>query len=80
MSAPVSHQPSTPAWEELHYRVDQLAEAWQVSTNTIRRLFEDEPGIVVLAGDRKRGVRQYRTVRIPQSVAERVYARLRQPA
>jgi len=64
---------------ERHYSPEQLAEPWQVSSDTVRRLFEHEPGVIVIErSDRKRG-RRYRTLRIPEWVALRVYRRLGNP-
>ena len=51
----------------------------QLSVDTIRNLFEKEPGVMVIHRPR-RGVRRYRTLRIPASVAERVFRRLTVPA
>jgi hypothetical protein len=31
---------------EKHYSVSELASSWQLSENTIRRMFEDEPGVL----------------------------------
>ena len=57
------------------YTPAELADLWVLSIDTVRRLFEKEPGILVLSL-RRPGRRQYRTLRIPLSVAERVYRRL----
>ena len=62
---------------EPHYTPKQIAERWGRSTDTIRRLFESEPGVLVL-GDAVggRGKRRYRSIAIPESVLARVHARL----
>jgi hypothetical protein len=65
---------------EKHYSVQDLCALWQLSPRTIRRLFADEPDVIVLGawtsvGDRRK--RRYVTLRIPQSVAHRVHCRLR---
>ena len=59
-----------------HYTVDEIAEAWKISRDKARRLFQNEPGVLVL--DNRGGLprRRYRTLRIPDAVAERVYRRL----
>jgi hypothetical protein len=67
--------------EEKHYTVPQLASSWQMSADTIRRLFRDEPGVLRLnrpavdwpKKERKRG---YATIIIPESTAKRVYDKL----
>lgn len=61
---------------ERHYSVDELASLWGMSDDFVRRLFRDEPGVVVFFKYRP-GRRTYRTVRIPASVADRVHRRLR---
>jgi transcriptional regulator GlxA family with amidase domain len=57
---------------ERHYSVAELAQQWNLSRDTIRRMFEDEPGVVVFKRP-KRNKRIYRTLRIPESVAKRKY-------
>jgi transcriptional regulator GlxA family with amidase domain len=57
---------------ERHYTVAELAEQWNLSRDTIRRLFENEPGVVVFTHP-KLNKRVYRTLRIPESVAKRKY-------
>jgi hypothetical protein len=51
------------------------AERLKVNEDTIRRLFLNEPGVVVICFPRK-GKRVYRTVRIPEAVFQRVVTRL----
>jgi hypothetical protein len=53
----------------------ELADLWSLSLDTVRRLFEREPGILMLSLSRP-GRRRYRTLRIPLTVADRVYRRL----
>jgi hypothetical protein len=61
---------------ERHYAPSEVAQIWQFDVETIRRLFQDEPGVVVLQALIKKGKRPYKTIRIPQSVLERVHKRL----
>jgi hypothetical protein len=62
---------------ERHYTAAELAEHWNLSLDTIRRLFQDEPGVLALGdNDGKSGKRRYTTLRIPESVAARVHRRL----
>jgi hypothetical protein len=66
---------STPVLER-HYSVLELASAWNLSSDTIRRLFENEPGVLAIEGEaRKFSRRRYVTLRIPESVALRVHRR-----
>ena len=55
--------------------VTDVAERLNVDAGTVRRLFADEPGVVIITFPR-RGRRQYRTLRIPQAVFRRVVMRL----
>jgi hypothetical protein len=64
----------TPA--ERHYAPSEVAELWQLDVETIRRIFQDEPGVIVLKSPVKKGRRPYKTIRIPHSVLERVHKRL----
>jgi hypothetical protein len=58
--------------EERHYTVPELAESWHLSPLVVRKLFEKEPGVVIFCQP-KMNKRTYRTLRIPESVAKRVY-------
>jgi hypothetical protein len=66
-----------PPADERHYSPAELADAWGLSADMIRVLFEREPGVLII-GDEKgtRRKRRYRTIKIPQSVAVRVKNRL----
>lgn len=59
--------------EEKHYTVFEIAEIWGVSHMTIRRLFENEPGVLVFGSPETRYGRKRTTMRIPHSVLERVH-------
>ena len=61
---------------ERHYTVVKVAAMWNVSEDTVRRLFQSEPGVVVLGKRQRYSKRRYTTLRIPQSVLERVHKRL----
>lgn len=62
---------------ELHYTVAEIAEKWKLSEDAVRRLFEKEPGVLVLGKEGSTGGRRrYTTLRIPESVAARVHRRL----
>ena len=64
---------------EPHYTPKQLAKLWGVSVQTIIRLFENEPGVLILGSAiESRFTRKYRTMRIPASVAARVHERFTQ--
>jgi hypothetical protein len=57
---------------ERHYTPQEVAELWRVDENTVRRIFQDELGVLKL-NTAKRGKRAYVTLRIPGGVLERVY-------
>jgi len=61
---------------ERHYTPDELAAIWSLSADTVRRLFEREPGVLVIEHTKNSARRRYRTLRIPESVALRVHRRL----
>jgi hypothetical protein len=54
--------------------VAEVAERLKVNGETVRRLFVNEPGVIVISRPRK-GRRVYRTLRIPESVYLRVVTR-----
>ena len=62
---------------ERHYSVAEVAEMWNLSVNTVRRIFENEPGVLAIGEPRpKYGRRRGKvTLRIPQSVLQRVHRR-----
>jgi hypothetical protein len=61
---------------ERHFTPQQLAELWVLHESTIRRLFLAEPGVLKYGNSSMRsGRREYVTLRIPESVAKRVYAK-----
>jgi hypothetical protein len=61
---------------ERHYSPDELGAMWALSADTVRRLFEREPGVLVIEHTKGNGRRRYRTLRIPESVALRVHRRM----
>ena len=68
-------QPNATAFER-HFTPQQLADLWLLHVSTIRRLFIDEPGVMKFGkSSRRDGRRDYVTLRIPESVARRVYAK-----
>ena len=76
-SAPApSQEPPEPIPIERHYTPGEVAGLWHFDVETIRRLFDKEPGVVVLQALAKKGKRPYKTIRIPQTVLDRVHRRL----
>jgi hypothetical protein len=63
---------------ERHYSVAEIAAMWHFSPNAVRKLFQNEPGVLALGEPRPKFGRRrgYVTLRIPQSVLDRVHRRL----
>jgi SAM-dependent MidA family methyltransferase len=68
-----------PRFQERHYAVAELLEMWNLSPDVIRKIFEHEAGVLVVGDYGSRNKRRYTTLRIPQSVVERVHRRLCNP-
>jgi hypothetical protein len=58
--------------KQTDFTTAQIASMWQLSTDTIQRMFADEPGVVALGNKNPRGKRKRVTLRIPRAVMERV--------
>ena len=82
-----SHMPSSnqhsqqqpaavPSFAQRHYAVAEIAAIWHISGDKVRKVFENEPGVVVLEKEVSSRKRRYRTLLIPESVLERVHRRL----
>ncbi len=71
---PVMAHSAAPALEP-HYSPKEVAEAWGLNERTIRDLFRDEPGVLKIGQTGRRGRRDYTTLRIPESVLNRMYHR-----
>jgi hypothetical protein len=66
---------------EPHYTVGEIAAEWKLSTDTVRKLFLDEPGVLKIGeGSRLLGGRKYKrryfVLRIPAAVLRRVEQKL----
>src|SRR5262249_25232451 len=69
---------------EKHFRIQELAEMWSCSGNTIRRGLEDIlgpdlPGVMKLGHAESRFCRKWVMLKIPESIAHRLYAYLTGP-
>jgi MarR-like DNA-binding transcriptional regulator SgrR of sgrS sRNA len=58
---------------ERHYSVGEIADRWSLSEKTIRRMFENEEGVLQWGSPETRRKRGYMTLRIPESVMLRVH-------
>jgi hypothetical protein len=61
--------------ENYCYSVKELAFIWNLDSETVRRMFVREPGVMAFR-NQKPGKRLYRLLRIPGSVAIRVARRV----
>lgn len=60
-----------------HYSPAEVGKLWNLSPDTVRRLFENEPGVLLIGNTApRRGKRRYTTLRIPEHVLDRVHRRL----
>lgn len=64
---------------DLYLTVNDVAERLKVNEETVRRLFLNEPGVLMICFPRH-GRRVYRTLRIPEAVLQRVLTRLTRPS
>lgn len=62
---------------EKHYSVQELADIWNLSEDTIRRLFREEPGVIKINAAQDERKRRYVVLRLPESIVMRVHERLR---
>jgi hypothetical protein len=56
--------------------ITEIAARHKLSRQTVRRLFENEPGVIVIARPTTMHKRRHRTMRIPYPVYMRVLKRL----
>lgn len=62
---------------EKHYTPNEIAEKWGLDPTVIRNLFRDEAGVVKIGNDKSTyRKRAHTTLRIPESVMQRVHRRL----
>jgi hypothetical protein len=62
-------------YDELHYKPAQLAKLWGFHPDKVREWFQNEPGVLIEDHPEKLHKRGYKSMRIPASVAARVYDR-----
>jgi AraC-like DNA-binding protein len=72
-----SERPVSDKAMERHYSVEEIGDHWGLSPRTVRRMFENESGIIVFGNAGSLKKRRYITLRIPESVLVRVHRRLR---
>jgi hypothetical protein len=60
---------------EQYRTVKEVATLLNLSQDAVRRMFHDEPGVLVLGDRSSKHTRRYTTLRIPDSVLRRVLRR-----
>jgi hypothetical protein len=74
---PADTAPKSAVSVERHYSPAEIGEMWNLSADCVRNIFENEPGVLVIGNSiTRRGKRTYKTLRIPQSVLDRVHKRM----
>lgn len=61
---------------ERHYTVPEICKLWHLDEKTIRKIFEQEPGVISFGSAETRYKRKYVSLRIPESTLLRVHAKL----
>lgn len=70
---PVSPEDTADASIREFFTVKQVAQRWGVSPDFVRRVFAEEPGVLLFSNQLTRGKkRRYSTMRIPREVLLRV--------
>jgi len=62
---------------EKHFSPNEIAAKLNLSSRTVRRMFQDEPGVLKLGESFRARKRGYVTLRIPESVLQRVFDSMR---
>jgi hypothetical protein len=80
IAVPLANSPDqTPKFAVRHYTVAEVATMWSLSSDVVRKIFEKEPGVLILGDTQpRRGKRRYTTLRIPEFVIDRVHRRMSQ--
>ena len=61
---------------ERHYTAHEVATILHLSDDKVRRMFQNEPGVLVIGDQAIKHKRRYRTLRIPEFVLHRVIPRI----
>jgi hypothetical protein len=65
----ITPYPAMSAFAGPHCTVAEISKMWKLSSDTVRRLFVNEPGVLVISRDMtKRGARSYTTLRVREWV------------
>ena len=69
--------PFGPAFER-HFSVQEIAKLWGFGVDVVRRIFANEEGVLKYSHPETLHKRGYCTMKIPESVMQRVHRRLTQ--
>ena len=69
-------QPVTEVLSAHYYSAREIAELLNLSQDSVRKLFQNEPGVLVLGDQSSKYKRRYTTLRVPDSVLRRVLRRM----
>jgi hypothetical protein len=62
---------------EQHFTIPELAALWSLDPNTVRRWFENRDDVLKFGHEHRARKRRHVSIRIPASVAEKVYSEKR---
>jgi hypothetical protein len=63
-----------------HYSVIEISKLWKLCPDSVRALFRDVPGVIRINRPKTRKKRAYLSLRIPESVMQRVHLNLTKAA
>src|ERR1700735_2137877 len=75
-SQSIGPSPGTLISAERHYSVAEVSAMWNLSQEAVGKIFQNEPGVLVLGSQGSPHTRKYTTLRVPESVLQRVHRRL----
>lgn len=53
---------------EKHYSIIEISKLWALSQKTVRKIFENEPGMIKWGAEETLHKRGYRTLRVPETI------------
>jgi hypothetical protein len=65
---------------EKHYSVIEISKLWRLCPDSVRAIFLDVPGVIRINRPKTRKKRKYVSVRIPESVMQRVHTNISKAA
>jgi hypothetical protein len=79
VSIPEATSAKLPVELDAHFTVAQIARAWNTSRDTVRRCFENLPGVLKICRPETKSKRKYTTLRSPARVLRSMHSRLGLP-